>query len=669
MQRFRNASRQLSAFALAAGLAAALMAALIAISGCTSSPSEPGGGPVVTPKPPEPGVSFTVSVTADPADLSAGGTTPSTITVSVRRSDTGQVPADGSQVTLTTTLGGFGSASGPQQLTLQLTNGSAQAFLFPGTDSGVATVRAQFTSGGATASGSANVRIGQTATFFVSSVSPNVGSSQGGEQVAILGGGFEEPVRVTFNGAAATVRSVSPTRITVITPSAAAAGVPVNVGETQTVDVQVTINVNEANQRQDSISRGFTYAAGGGGISQPQVFSVSPASGTNDGGTRVTIIGQGFQSPVQVFFGQGTSATSFNGIEATVELVEPGRIVAITPAARGFGQNLTNQVVDILVKNVNTGFSTVSTDQFKYGTNVQITSMEQVATTSAGGTRVTIHGSGFDDPVAVSFHFTNPNVSIAQAVLSVTGTEIVIRTSPAPLPTTCPTNGVLSSDSVRVVNIETGDSDDAPIGFNFSLPTPQITSITPNSGGTGATITINGVNFSNNVQVSFGSATGSSAQVVSVSSSAIGVIVPNPPSGFTFNTVPCGNNGVMNVPTPVDIVVTDLTSQCTATFRGGFLLNPSDVTCRNQTPVMPPVANFDAVVLNAATHTMQFIDQSTGSPTSWTWDFGDGSPVTAANSQQNPSHTYAAAGNFTVKLTVSNSAGTSPQFAKVVAVP
>jgi large repetitive protein len=661
MQFFRNASLRLSAFAPVAVLAAAL----VVVSGCTSSPSEPSSGPVVTPKPPEQGVSFTVSVTADPAELTAGSTTPSIITVAVRRTDTGQPPADGSQVTVTTTLGAFGSATGPQQVTLQLTNGSAQAFLFAGAESGVATVRAQFTSGGATSSGAANVRIGQTATFFVSSVQPNVGSSQGGEQVVILGGGFEEPVRVTFNGAAATVRSVSPNRIVVITPSAAAAGVPVGVGETQTVDVQVTINVNETNQRQDTITRGFTYAAGGGGISQPQVFSISPASGTNDGGTRVTIVGAGFQAPVQVFFGQGTSATSFNGIEATVESVEPGRIVAITPAARGFGQNLTNQVVDILVKNVNSGFSTVSTDQFKYGTNVQVTSMEQVATTSAGGTRVVIHGSGFDEPVAVSFHFTNPNVSVAQSVISVTGTEIVIRTSPAPLPATCPANGVVSSDSVRVVNIETGDSDDADIGFDFSLPVPQITSINPNSGGTGTSITINGRNFGPNVEVSFGGATGSSAVVTSTSANSVGVIVPNPPSGFTFNTVACGNNGTMNVPTPIDVVVRDLSSQCSATFRGGFLLSPADTTCRNQTPVTPPVAAFDSAVLNAATHTMQFIDKSTGSPTSWSWDFGDGSPLSTT---QNPSHTYPAAGNFTVKLTVSNAAG-SNQTVKVIAVP
>lgn len=47
---------------------------------------------------------------------------------------------------------------------------------------------------------------------------------------------------------------------------------------------------------------------------------------------------------------------------------------------------------------------------------------------------------------------------------------------------------------------------------------------------------------------------------------------------------------------------------------------------------------------------VSFTDQSSGSPTSWTWDFGDGNGSNA----QNPSHTYTAAGNYTVSLTATN---------------
>jgi len=47
---------------------------------------------------------------------------------------------------------------------------------------------------------------------------------------------------------------------------------------------------------------------------------------------------------------------------------------------------------------------------------------------------------------------------------------------------------------------------------------------------------------------------------------------------------------------------------------------------------------------------VQFQDQSTGNPTSWYWEFGDG----ATSTQQNPVHVYVTDGLFTVKLTVSD---------------
>ena len=586
MHALRNASRLLFALALAAAL------------GCTSSPTEPkGGGGTQTPKPPDPVTSFVVSVSANPSEITAGGGGSSTVTVEVHRADNGQPPADGSTVHLTTTLGTFGSTAGPNAVDLQLVNGRASATLFATTETGTAAVRANFTSSAGVAfTGATNVRIGEAATFFVSSVEPNLGDPQGGQVVNILGGGFASPVRVTFNGATATVRSVTSGRITVVTPSAAAAGVTVGVGQTAAVSVQVTINLNKPNQDTDTIDRGFTYALGGG-TEQPAVFSISPTLGTNDGGTRVTINGSGFQQPIQVIFGLGTSAATFNGVEATVESVTPTQIVAITPAARGFGQNLSNQVVNLLIKNLNNGFSTVASQIFKYGSQVQITAMDQSGSGSplfTGGTRVLIHGSGFDDPVAVSFGFAG--VSVAQAVVSVTGTEIVILTSPAPLPATCPTTGRISSSSVSVTNIENGDSATANIGFNFVVPLPQIFGISPPGGSPGSQATISGQNFGPNVQVLFGDATnGSSAVIGAHSASSITVTVPNAPQGFNFITEPCdGNgdgiaNGTRLTPTPINVTVRNLDElRCVSTLTNAFLLNPSNTTCTGDTSTPPP---------------------------------------------------------------------------------
>jgi len=50
-----------------------------------------------------------------------------------------------------------------------------------------------------------------------------------------------------------------------------------------------------------------------------------------------------------------------------------------------------------------------------------------------------------------------------------------------------------------------------------------------------------------------------------------------------------------------------------------------------------------------------FTDTSTGSPTSWAWDFGDGGTSTS----QNPSHDFTSVGVYTVTLTATNSLGST----------
>ncbi|MGD9546732.1 MAG: S8 family serine peptidase [Candidatus Krumholzibacteriia bacterium] len=72
------------------------------------------------------------------------------------------------------------------------------------------------------------------------------------------------------------------------------------------------------------------------------------------------------------------------------------------------------------------------------------------------------------------------------------------------------------------------------------------------------------------------------------------------------------------------------------------------------TVLNPPVAGFTGTPTSGDYPlAVQFTDQSTNSPTSWSWAFGDGGTSTA----QNPSHTYNAAGSYTVSLTVANADG------------
>jgi Zn-dependent metalloprotease len=66
-----------------------------------------------------------------------------------------------------------------------------------------------------------------------------------------------------------------------------------------------------------------------------------------------------------------------------------------------------------------------------------------------------------------------------------------------------------------------------------------------------------------------------------------------------------------------------------------------------------PVADFSANKTTSCDGTIQFTDKSSSSPTSWAWDFGDGTTATT----QNPTHTYATSGKYTVKLTATNANG------------
>src|SRR5829696_2518017 len=78
------------------------------------------------------------------------------------------------------------------------------------------------------------------------------------------------------------------------------------------------------------------------------------------------------------------------------------------------------------------------------------------------------------------------------------------------------------------------------------------------------------------------------------------------------------------------------------------------VTYRTVTAPAAPAAGFTASPISGpAPLAVQFTDTSSGSPTSWSWNFGDG----ASSTSQHPSHTYTAAGTYTVSLTVANATG------------
>ncbi|HOK37291.1 MAG TPA: PKD domain-containing protein [Bacteroidales bacterium] len=81
-----------------------------------------------------------------------------------------------------------------------------------------------------------------------------------------------------------------------------------------------------------------------------------------------------------------------------------------------------------------------------------------------------------------------------------------------------------------------------------------------------------------------------------------------------------------------------------------------DYTLNLLSPEVPPVADFTASGPDFCSSIVAFTDLSTNADT-WSWNFGDGQTST----EQNPVHTYAASGTYTVSLTVTNSYGSDTE--------
>lgn len=551
---------------------------VLMLPGCSSdSPSEPaptggggagggGGG----------GSNFTVTVTASPTILPAGGTDPSLIQVQVRQAN-GAPPANGTTVVVTTTLGSLGTPGGQNSVALSLTNGNGAIQLFPGTSAGLASVQAQIQG----SVGVARVEFREAETFFVSFIDPGVGLPAGGDTVTVNGGGFVAPVRVTFGGINAQVLSVSSNRIRVVTPPSP------NPGNAQAVvNIVVTIGLNTPDQATDNLSGGFTYSPGGE-TEIPTVFSVTPSTGPNEGGTLVTLAGSGFQAPLQVVFGQGGSPDAFTGQEAEIRSVSPTRLEVLTPAATGFGQNNQNASVDVLVRNLDSGLASIRPSSFRYGSEVLITSVGPGSTPYFGGDLVTVFGQGFDAPVAVGL------AGFAQSVRSVTGTEIVVETS-AIVTDTCDD----VSGGASVTNIETGDNAEInqPIfTYLVELFSPVATFLDPTFGpqGGGTLVTIRGANL-RDLLVTLGERP---AEIISVNAdfSEIEVRTPFLPTELLGEEACDDNNdgtaGTRYVPTAVDLQVVNRATTCQFSFPDAFVYNPSNSSCRGDTAPPPPPSN------------------------------------------------------------------------------
>ena len=200
----------------------------------------------------------------------------------------------------------------------------------------------------------------------VTSITPNTGTTNGGTSVAITGTGFLAGATVKLGGTAATgVTVVSSTSITATTPAHAAGA--------------VSVVVTNTDAQTGTLTNGYTYTTTN---PAPTVTSITPNSGTINGGTAVTVTGTGFLAGATVKLG-GTAATGVTVVSST-------SITATTPAhAAG--------AVSVVVTNTDAQTGTL-TNGYTYTTTnpaPTVTSITPNSGTINGGTAVTVTGTGF----------------------------------------------------------------------------------------------------------------------------------------------------------------------------------------------------------------------------------------------------------------------------------
>jgi RHS repeat-associated protein len=256
----------------------------------------------------------------------------------------------------------------------------------------------------------------------------------------------------------------------------------------------------------------------------PAITSVTPVRGPLIGGNVVDISGTGFaMGQTQVKFGT-VSATAVTVGAAT-------HLTATAPAA-------ISGSVEVIV--TTPGGTATLTSAYTYVPPPTIGSVQPAKGATAGGTAVTVSGSGFAaGDTTVSF------AAAPATAVSVTASTQLNATTPA-----------ATSGLVDVAVTTSGGASSLHNGFRYMLP-PSITSFTPASGGAGTPVTVNGQQFDTDPA---GNLVKLANQIVTVTSSSA--------TQITFTVPPGSSNGRISVQTAggTAISATDF-SAAAATLR------------------------------------------------------------------------------------------------------
>ncbi|TAK77873.1 MAG: cell surface receptor IPT/TIG domain-containing protein [Dehalococcoidia bacterium] len=305
----------------------------------------------------------------------------------------------------------------------------------------------------------------------VTSMLPANADAAGGNLIVISGTGFTSGATVRFGTALSPNVTIAGTTAIIATVPPGAAG------------TSVTVLVTNPDGSVVAVPTPFTYNAAP--ISALAVTAVSPSTGAAAGGTVVTISGTGFLPGATVYFGS-TPGTNVSLTDST--------LLTVTAPVGAVGW-----VVNVRVTNAN-GLTALAPVPYTFGSGAPtsvgggaqptISALSPNSGTAAGGTRVTLLGSGFVSGITVSFGGVP-----ATSVNVVNSTQITLTTP----------SGAVGPVAVMVTS-PGGSFGGVSNGFTYLVATPQLASVAPSEGLLvgGTPITLTGSGFVVGASVTIG---------------------------------------------------------------------------------------------------------------------------------------------------------------------
>lgn len=287
-------------------------------------------------------------------------------------------------------------------------------------------------------------------------------------------------------------------------------------------EVRLTGGITDMEGQSLNGSGAFSFTTGQGTTTLAPVIDAITPPGAAVGST-VDINGSYFGTS------QGTSTVTFNGVPAAATSWSDAQIVVPVPSGATTGP------VVVTVNGV-----TSNSMMFTVKVTPAITSVSPPSATV--GTVLTIAGSNFGDSQdATTVTFSSSVYPFYQAVTPISWTETSMTVA---VPATAATGNVF---------VQVGANASNALSFTV-IPTPNVSSLSSNSGVSGTAVGVYGTNFGSSQGSSTVSFNGVAASVTGWTNTSIAAVAPSNvttgPVTVVVNSIPSNSNVVFTVTSP-----------------------------------------------------------------------------------------------------------------------